>query len=116
MSRPLFLHFPKAGTSFSTTVRLHGGIDLYDPEHPLASHSPINVNVNPKNVVAIFREPADTMLSMYWHIRQVRGACCTVADWGWPSQATWNQLRQAIVLRGEPPSVLEPFKACMVNM
>ena len=112
-TQPLFLHFPKAGTSFVTTIEIHGG-----STRGVWTHDPVSVNATHEElraVAAMFRHPEERLLSMYWWIRQANGHCCTVQDFGWPGGREWNQVAEQLV-SGASPMVVAPYTRCQVHM
>ena len=109
---PTFLHFPKTGTSFQTSVfLLHDGRVLWN-------HDPLAANATDEQVgqiAALFRHPEARLLSMYWWIREKEGRCCEPRDFGW-SAKEYSQVVANIVGHGKPPSSLNKFTQCQLHM
>jgi len=107
----LWLHIPKCGSSFGTSVASYGLSDVLRPNHvPLsASIGDAQLSV----VVTMLREPDQRLLSAYSWIKKVPG-CCT-SDWGWEMRV-FSQVRRDIS-RGVPPSdTIAGFTGCQTNM
>ena len=109
---PVFIHSPKCGSSFEASVRLHGGRN-----HGV--HQPIGDNATAVEVgrfAMLFRQPEERMMSMYWWMRQKGTGCCKPAHFGWPSDAEWSRVTDAIKKGKAPQTMLQPYQGCQLHM
>ena len=108
-----WLHFPKTGTSLSRTV----------DEYPVCcgrfveNHQPLAKGRDGdqlSSVVALFRPPAQRLLSMHYWLVKKAGRCCST-DWGWPPNQ--EAATKRLVAAGAPPAeTVAAFGGCATAM
>lgn len=114
-----WLHIPKTGTSFITSV-----LAASWSEHRAGSQHQVmddaKFDVDYTEVVAIFREPAQRLASSYQHL-VLDGNCCGGVDyrgWGWEDDAAHDKVVEELH-RVETPAeseYLQSFQGCSTNM
>ena len=111
--RLFWLHIPKAGTSFGTSVAVYGTHPTRNLGNEHQSLSKARDEDQISNAVAMFRDPDQRLLSAYHWIKARRG-CCT-GDWGWPG-SVFSPIHSAIRSGNPPSNTIAPFKGCMTSM
>lgn len=110
---PLFwLHIPKCGTSFGTSVVSYPTHLTRDLTLQHQSLSVVRDESQLRAAVGLFRSPDQRLLSAFYWIKKDK-TCCTI-DWGW-SPAVYGPVRGQI-RQGAPEATIAPFKGCQTNM
>ena len=95
-----WLHFPKTGTSLSRTVDEYPvccGRFVENHQSLAAARDGDQLRA----VVALFRPPAQRLLSMHYWLVKKAGRCCST-DWGWPPAQ--EAATKRLVAAGAPPA------------
>jgi len=110
---PLFwLHIPKCGTSFGTSVASYPTHPTRDLSQQHQALSVVQDESQLRAVVGLFRNPDQRLLSSFYWIKKEK-TCCT-RDWGWLPNVyvpVRNQIRE-----GAPEALISKFKGCQTNM
>jgi len=111
--QPLFwLHIPKCGTSFGTSVAPYPTHNTRDPSQQHQALNVIQDESQLRAVVGLFRNPDQRLLSSFYWIKKEK-TCCT-KDWGWLPNVyvpVRSQIRD-----GAPEALIAKFKGCQTNM
>lgn len=109
----LYVHVPKAGTSFAKSVKIWGGHE-YPAHHPIDEHVDMT---NLSRMTMVFRQPEERLLSMYWFLKLRQMLCCFSNYFGWEGGSREHFRVVRAINRGEPPQeVLGSFTGCQLNM
>lgn len=109
-----WLHIPKCGTSFGTSVAIYG---IHNSQDISKNHQALSTTFDRRQllvVVAMFRDPDQRLLSAYNWIKRTSG-CCTV-DWGW-EPPVFRPVLEAIRHHNiSPGDAIARFTGCQTNM
>jgi len=135
-----WLHPPKTGTSFRDSVLDYPWSAYRDTTWPQGCHQVLGLDMTDRiqrpgaQVVAMFRQPEDRLVSAYFHMRDllrkprskgVRGlprlewpqspvGCCW-KDWGW-EPSVFVRVHKDVAAAVPPERALARFTGCMTNM